>query len=237
MLGKTLAANLGKQPGDKLDVAAREEFEVVGVYESFSPLENGWLIMPLAELQRMMDRQGKVMVISVVARQPDEETILALRDEIAAMASNLEVLPARSFVGSMVEIRLARAMAWMTSALALFVGAISMLNTMLAAVHERTRELAVLRAVGWRKTSVLRLVLIEAVLLALGSAALGTLLGLGAVHLLSLFPTAGRLVVGDIGWDVIAQGFAVAVVLGVLGGLYPACRAARQVPTEGLRHD
>ena len=58
MLGRVLALNLGKKVGDTLEVAG-EPFQVVGVFESDSLFENGALIVPLAELQKMMGREGR----------------------------------------------------------------------------------------------------------------------------------------------------------------------------------
>jgi len=54
--------------------------------------------------------------------------------------------------------------------------------------------------------------------------------------LLRLTPT-GRLISGEIGWDVVAQGCVLAFFVGIAGGGYPAWRAAKLLPTEGLRHE
>ena len=83
----------------------------------------------------------------------------------------------------------------------------------------------------------MRLVLLESVLLALAGAVLGTALGWGLMQVLSRVPAAGRMLAGPVPLDVLFQGFALALGVGVLGGLYPAYRAAKLVPTEGLRHE
>ena len=67
-------------------------------------------------------------------------------------------------------------MAWTTAAVALILGSVGMLNTMLMSIFERTREIGILRAVGWRRRRVLALVLGEALVIAL----LGTVLGMRA---------------------------------------------------------
>jgi putative ABC transport system permease protein len=56
-------------------------------------------------------------------------------------------------------------------------------------------------------------------------------------QVLSRLPAAERLVSGEISPQVIFQGFVIATLLGLIGGLFPAFRAARLVPTEGLRHE
>ncbi len=67
MLGRILALNLGKKVGDTASIAG-EPFRVVGIYESDSLFETGGLVVPLAELQRMMGRKGVVTGFVVVAR-------------------------------------------------------------------------------------------------------------------------------------------------------------------------
>lgn len=237
MLGKVLAKNLQKKVHDTIEVFEDEPFEVVGIYESFTIFENGSMVMPLAELQRLMDRQDEVTAFLIVAEYSDAESLEDLQQRIADLAPNLEVLPARELVDSAIELRMARAVAWMTSTVALLVGTIGMINTMLTAVFERTRELAVLRAIGWRKWSVMKMILCESIVLALIGAVVGTLAAIGLTQLLGTLPISERLVAGGIAPEVVLQGFAVALFVGVAGGLYPAFRAARLVPTEGLHHE
>jgi putative ABC transport system permease protein len=236
LLGKMTAAALDKKVGDRFDVVPGESFDVVGVYDTFNLMENNSMIMPLATLQRLMDRQGKVTIFTVIAQRSDRETLLRLASAIRGLAPNLDVLPAREYVDSMIEVRLARAMAWITSVLALILGTIGMINTMLTAVFERTREIAVLRAVGWRKSSVVRLILLESGLMGLVGAVAGVLLAWSLTQVLSHMP-AGRLISGEIDPVVIVQGVVLAMAVGLVGGLYPAYRAARLLPTEGLRHE
>ena len=69
MLGRILAANLGKKPGDSVDVYS-QPFRVVGVFESFSVYENGAVFMLLNDLQRQMDRPGQVTGYIVQANPP-----------------------------------------------------------------------------------------------------------------------------------------------------------------------
>ncbi|MCS7305202.1 MAG: ABC transporter permease [Thermoguttaceae bacterium] len=237
VLGSALAASLGKKVGDRIELAPGHWFTILGVYESENLLENGTMIMPLSDLQQMMDLQGKVTAFNVVADLHTPEQLQHLKSQIEALAPYLRAQTLRENVASSVELQLAKATAWLTSAVALIVGGLGMINTMLTAVFERTRELALLRAVGWRRGRLMRLVLLEAVLLALAGAVVGTLLGWSLTQLLSRIPAAGRMVAGQIPPTVVLKGFALALGVGVLGGLYPAYRAAQLLPTEGLRHE
>ena len=70
-------------------------------------------------------------------------------------------------------------MSWITSAIAIIIGAVGMLNTMIMSVSERTREIGILRAIGWRKRRIVRMILVESVLLSLSGGLIGTIGGVG----------------------------------------------------------
>ncbi|HEV3168619.1 MAG TPA: ABC transporter permease [Isosphaeraceae bacterium] len=237
MLGRVLALNLNKTAGDRLDIAG-EPFQVVGIYESDSLFENGGLLVPLNVLQRMMGRQGQVTGFVVSAEgAPDRRAIEALKKRIESTLPKVAAVPARDFVEGDLQIRLANAMAWATSAVALVLGSVGMLNTMMMAVFERTREIGVLRALGWRRRRVLTLILGEALALGVAGAALGSALGYLGVMAIAATPTARGFITSDLPPSVIAVGFALGLTLSLLGGLYPALRGASLEPTEALRYE
>lgn len=237
LIGKALASALQKEAGDKLSVYEGEDFTVAGVFESVNVFENGAIIMALPDLQDLMFREGEVTTFTVIGKQHDREFLQELSDKIKALQPGLEVALTRDYAENAPELRAAKSIAWLTSSIALVVGAVGILNTMLMAVFERTREIAMMRAVGWRRSRVMRLVMSEALLLSLAGAVVGTLGAVALTNLLAQSPSAGRLVSGTISAEVMLQGFLVALVLGFLGGLYPAVRAARLTPVEGLRHE
>jgi putative ABC transport system permease protein len=135
------------------------------------------------------------------------------------------------------QIRLSRAMAWSTAAVALFLGSVGMLNTMLMSIFERTREIGILRAVGWRRRRVLTLVLGEALAIALLGTVLGVLLAIVGLRAITLAPTARGFINPDLPPQVLLIALAMGVGLSLLGGVYPAARAAALEPTEALRYE
>ncbi len=236
LLGRVLALNLGKKVGDDLDVAG-EPFRVIGVYESDSLFESGALIVPLATLQRMMGREGQVTGFVIKARSPDPVAITGLRKRIEAEFPGVAATPGRDHVQRDVQIRLARMMAWATTVLALLLGSIGMLNTMIMAVFERTQEIGVLRALGWRRSRVLRLILGESVCLGLLGGALGMVLAVVGLRALLLTPTARGFIDPNLPPAVLLFGLILGLLLSILGGVYPAIRAASLDPSEALRHE
>ena len=236
MLGRVLALNLGKKVGDKLDVAG-EPFRVIGIYEGESLFDSGALVVPLATLQRMMGRESQVTGFVIQARSPDPVAIADLRKRIEAEFPGVAATPARDYVQRDVQIRLSRVMAWATTALALLLGSVGMLNTMIMAVFERTQEIGVLRALGWRRSRVLRLILGESVCLGLIGAALGMVLAVVGLRALLLAPTARGFIDPNLPPAVLFLGLILGLLLSILGGVYPAVRASLLDPSEALRHE
>ena len=128
-------------------------------------------------------------------------------------------------------------MAWATSAIVLSLSLLGMLNTMLMSVVERTREIGVLRAVGWSRRRVMRMVLGESFIIGLISAAIGLTAAWALIQFLSRWPKTSLLVPPDLSVAAFAIGFIVVMVAGVAGTFYPAFRAASIPPTEALRHE
>lgn len=238
MLGQTLARNLGKRVGDQLEVYEGELFEIVGIYDRRNIFENGAMLMPLAQLQELLGQSGRVTAFNVRLRQPwTAEDVRRTVGAIEGLKLGLSASAAEDFVATDARIRVSTAMAWSVSLIALVLGGIGVLNTMIVSVFERTGEIGVLRAIGWRKTRIVRMILLESGLLALAGAGLGTLLALALTFALSRTPAASALVGGSVAPHVIAQGFVIALLIGLFGAIGPAVRAARLTPTVALRNE
>jgi putative ABC transport system permease protein len=128
-------------------------------------------------------------------------------------------------------------MASQVSLLAIFIGGVGMLNTMLMSVLERTREIGVLRALGWRRRQVLGMILQESLVLGAVGGVVGILLGLGLGKLVSLAEGMWGSIELVYTPQMLVQAIIVALIAGIAGGLYPAWRATRMRPIEALRYE
>jgi putative ABC transport system permease protein len=210
---------------------------VAGVFQSFSIVENNAIIVPIHQLQRIFGREGQVTGFIVDSSYSDADRIQGLCRQIRALSPLIDAQPTREFFDTAIEARIAQAMAWLTSTIALIVGATGVLNTMWMAVVERTREIALLRAIGWRKRTVVNLILAESLLIGLAGAVVGTLLAILFTQILSRVPSVEPFVSGDTRAVVVVQAFVIAVLISLIGGSCPAYRAAALTPTDGLRSE
>lgn len=236
MLGVQIAKMLGKEVGDTIEIDL-EEFEVVGLLDSANVIEKGQIIMPIKALQDIMGREGEVSGFSVIAKSGTTASGLEriLRDIEAIDPAKIDAQLATEAVENQPGVKMAIGMAWVTSAIAMVIGTLGMLNTMLMSLQERIGEIGLLRAVGWRKSRIARMILSESVLLSLLGGVFGVLAAFGLVELLKAWPSAQGFISGKISLEVVLQSLAVAVGVGIIGGLLPAYNATRLAPAEALR--
>jgi putative ABC transport system permease protein len=132
---------------------------------------------------------------------------------------------------------LAHATAWGTSSIALLIGILGIANTMAMSVFERTREIGVLRALGWNSRRVLLLIQLEAAALGTAGGLLGILFGWLALRLLAHLPQTASIVSTSFPPLILAEALAIAIAAGLLAGFLPAWRGARLSPVEALRYE
>ncbi|HEY1204732.1 MAG: ABC transporter permease [Bryobacteraceae bacterium] len=241
ILGEVLAGNLGKKAGDEMEIQGAS-FRVAGVFRGGSALETGAVMMPIRQLQKLADLNGKVTAFHVRLRpapagQTAEEHLRQARAAIEKAVPGLKAVPAGERAHNNQFVSFARSIAWGTSLIALLAGALGIANTMAMAVFERTREIGILRALGWRRWRVMALIQWEAAALGLIGGMAGLAGGWGALRLLAALPMTANIAVGSISPLHAGEALAIALLTGLAAGALPAWRAARLSPVEALRHD
>lgn len=236
MLGVHLANRVDIPAGDSV-MMFEEPYRVTRVFESRSTWENGSMIMPLQTLQELADRPGQVTYVNVVLDQSVNASQAKLVvTAIQQLDPKLHALTTEEFVSTDTRMQLASAMAWMTSMIALVIGAIGILNTMMTSVLERTQEIGILRAIGWSRWRVVKMILLESCTLALIASVVGCSLAAVLTWTLSQSSAAKGILDPAIDGQVILLGVLLALGIGLLGAIIPAWRAAQMLPTEAFRN-
>jgi putative ABC transport system permease protein len=234
MLGDMMADALNRSVGDTVEISGNR-YKVVGIYQG----EAGWQemggIASLRDVQVAMGRPHKVTMYLVKVRDPSQAQVVV--DKINSEFPDIHAALTGDFYEQMPDKRTVDALITGISLLTVIVGGVSVMNAMLMAVFERTREIGVLRALGWRRRLILGLILQEALWLGFLGAILGTIIALGLGFLITKAPMVGEALLPVWKWDVFARALVISLSLGVLGGIYPAYRATRLQPVEALRYE
>ena len=234
VLGRLAAEVLKKKVGDTVQIEA-EELPVVGIVDGQALVENGAIILSLPVLQAATGSEGKVNFIDVrLAPNTTKEEIVRLCQQVKEIFPVGRAMVASEVVGTSQGFRIARAMSWSTSVLAIIVGVLGVMNTMMMTVFERSQEICVLLAIGWKRSRIMRMILWESAMLGLLGGIIGVLLGSVGVKLLVTAPTMRGFLEPDLAPRLLATAVGISVVVGVVSGLYPAWRSSRLTPSHAL---
>ena len=258
-LGKEI--KIGKGPGGRFDRYGRkdqkritERFIVIGTMETRGrSLRFGWnlddmMFIPLTTAQERFTGNDRIVMLSVHANtveevpQAIEEVKVVLRkmhhgqDDFFSIWDMREGMAQLDKISKVIKIALGS-----IAGFSLLVGGIGIMNMMLVAVTERTREIGLRKAIGAKRLDILMQFLIEAVAMCSVGGALGVVLGLFAgegmamlaVNIVQIVPEWPSVVSTE--WILISVSFS--AIIGISFGLYPAIKASGLSPIDALRAD
>lgn len=234
LLGSEASRVLNVSSGDNITIKG-ESFKVAGVLDQTGSQDDSLVFASLKQAQRLLGKEGKITLVEVAA--------LCSGCPIGDMVTQIaEVLPDAkvSAIQQVVEGRLKtldqfKRFSYAMAAVVVFIGSLIVFVTMMGSVNERTTEIGVFRAIGFRKSHIMRIILLEAALVSLLAGFLGYAAGMGGAKIALPFMAESKTAL--IVWDsTVAFGsIGLALVLGLLASLYPALHASRMDPTEALR--
>ncbi|MBL8057863.1 MAG: ABC transporter permease, partial [Anaerolineales bacterium] len=233
-LGRFFARSLEKGVGAGLRLAGTT-YRVVGIYENGSTYEDAGALVLIKDAQRILGKPRKASLLAVQLHDPDQAEALAAR--LSKDFPELMLAPAAGFTQRLQDFATMNAVLGALVTVTVAVGGIVMTNAMLMSVFERTQEIGVLRALGWRRRRVVGLIVLESLALSVVSSGVGAAIGYGLNQLLLLLPEFGAFFMPAYSADTFIKVLLLAVGLGTLGGLYPAWRAAGLRPIEALRYE
>jgi putative ABC transport system permease protein len=218
--------------GDTLNIG-NKPFEIVGIYDTGSMLLDVVIVMDIGTARRLLEI-SKENVSTFYVEMDDPKQNDAISAVIEAKIPGVDARGMNEFMANFASIMgQLDTFLLMTVSLALLVGIVGIINTMLMSTTERFVEFGVLRTNGWSRGNVLGLVTTE-------SAVLGLIAGVIGCVLAWLGVTIGNRFIGEglqltLPPNLFLLGLGLSLVTGTLGGLYPAWRASRLVPMDAIR--
>ena len=237
ILGAEAARVLEITTAGKLAMNGRE-FTVSGVLEATGSQDDGLVFAPLTVAQSLLGKDGRISMAEVAALCsgcPIEEMVR----QISEVLPGANVMGIQQVVkGRMETLNHFQKFSYGVSALVLFVGSLMVLVTMMGSVRERTMEIGIFRAMGFRRAHVMRIIFYEAAIIAGVAGILGYTLGFTATRILiPLFTESHQGHGVAVPFDPIMAGiaFVLAISIGLAASIYPALMASRLDPNEALR--
>jgi putative ABC transport system permease protein len=243
ILGAEAASTEVRKPGDRFySPETGKEFTVCGVLERSGTSDDSLFFVPLATAQQMFKEPNRLTAVAIRLKDPSPPSVEAVSVRLQKVPG-AQVATLSEMMGTFLNlIGAARTLILAIAIVAIAISGLSIFNTMMAAVLERTRELGVLRAVGMSRVGAFALMTTEAVVLSLTGAFLGFVLALlcgGALeHFIRPFiPLAPEGGLPSLTAMAVGQGLVLLLIVGFVAGLYPAWQACRLRPAEALRLD
>jgi len=209
-------------------------FTVSTILAPTGAAEDAIIIGDLHALQQLLGKGGKISLVEIAAfcrDCPITELVLQIAERFPeAKVTALK----QAVMAKMQSIELFRSFSYGVAFLVVIIGALLVFVTMMGSVSERTREIGIFRAIGFRQTHIMQIILLEAIVVGLIGGIFGVLGGnTAAWAILPLVIPDGSLTA--VNWSLAAVAVLLSVSLSVLASLYPARRASRLDPSMALR--
>ncbi|MBO6124052.1 MAG: ABC transporter permease [Methanobrevibacter sp.] len=232
IMGEIYADDNNYSVGDTIEVN-REDFEIVGIYETGDSSMAGGVFTSISRVGELMDDEDSISNIYVKVEKGVDAQEVADRID-AKYGDNITTITSVMEMEQMADmLNMLQASTWAISLLAIVVGGLGIINTMLMSVFERTREIGVLKAVGWSNRKIITMIVGESLVITIVSAIIGAIVGVALCMVLG--PQIGFTPLFTP--KIFIQAFLIAIVVGIVGGIYPALKAVRLPPTEALRYE
>ena len=247
VLGSSVAREFNLNVGDEIEIKSKRvqrassvtyirNFTVVGIMEYTGSFFDNAVIVPLDRAQKFYNRGDTVSIILAVPEEnadtDDLSKRIGLNVEKVTTFSPAELR--KQIEQSLVIFSLITISA---AALAAIIGGLSVMNTMLMSVSERTKEFGLMKALGAETKDILFMTMGEAALMGILGGIFGIIGGSALVYYLNEYLASRGTILFSITPRLLLIAIVFATLLGVISGTYPAYRAAKMSPMEALRYE
>ena len=234
ILGAEAARILNLNVGDPFKIKDRH-FGVSGILKPTGSQDDQLIFARLATAQSLFNKNGRVSMAEVAALCQDCP-IDAMVKQISDALPGAKVMAIQQVVkGRMETLGHFKKFSYGISGVILLIGSLVVLVTMMGSVRERTDEIGIFRAIGFRKRHVMQIVFLEAAIVSGLAGILGYLLGWGVTQAAVRFFVEGHSGFVPFNLELASGAFILALLIGLVSSAYPAFIASRLDPNEALR--
>jgi putative ABC transport system permease protein len=247
VLGSSVAREFNLNAGDEIQIKSKRvqrassitharNFTVVGIMEYTGSFFDNGVMIPLNIAQKFYDRGDTVSFILAVPDQGVDAEDLSKRIEL-----NVEKI--KTFSPEQLRKQIEQSLVVFSlitisaAVLAALIGGLSVMNTMLMSVSERTKEFGLMKALGAETRDILFMTMGESAIMGVLGGICGILGGGALVYYLNDFLASRGTILFSVTPKLLVISIVFSTLLGVISGLYPAYRAAKMSPMEALRYE
>jgi len=232
--GAEAARVLSLEIGNRLEIN-NHNLVVSGILQPTGSQDDQLIFTGLATAQSIFGKQGQVSMAEVAALCKDCP-IDAMVKQISDVLPGAKVMAIQQVVKSRMEtLAQFKKFSYGISGVILLIGSLVVLVTMMGSVRERTDEIGIFRAIGFRKRHVMRIIFMEAAIVSGLAGIIGYFLGFGATKAaLAVFSESHSESV-PFSLELAGAAFIIALAVGLISSAYPALMASRLDPNEALR--
>lgn len=232
--GKKAAVILNLKSGDTLRIG-NHLMRVSGVLDETGSQDDDMLFMNLATAQSILGKAGKISMVEVAAlcnACPITEMVSQISEKLPdsdVMALQQVVSGRINTINQMKNVSLA------LSAVIMAVGTFVVFVTMMGNVRERKSEIGILRAIGYRRSHIILIILLEAAFISVTGGVLGFITGYSTAGIMAAAAAGGEHLMIHSGASGVFSAVFLAMVTGIMAGFYPALAASKLDPAEALK--
>jgi putative ABC transport system permease protein len=233
LIGSQTAITYDLAVGDTLDIMG-DDYTVTAVLKPTGSSEDGIIVGDLHAFQNILGKEGKVSMVEIQAFCRDCP-ITELTLQISEKFPEAKVTGLRqAMMSKMQTVEMFKTFSYGIAVLVIFIGSLLVFVTMMGSVNERTREIGIFRAIGFRRGHVMQIILLEAMVVGLIGGLLGYLGG-NAIAWVSLPLVVKSSSFAGLNYNLGGVSLLLAVALSLIASLYPAQKASKLDPSEALR--
>jgi putative ABC transport system permease protein len=234
LMGDAAAEALGKKLGDEIEVFG-EEFRIIAITKFSSIANRNIVLFLLPDLQDATYRPQQVTMIHVtLQRGLSEPQIERVKQDITGLGRVTVSMTSEVLSGDR-NFAVLKAVSQSVSSIAIVMGVMFVLNTLLMTIQERTREIGIVAAIGWSDSLIMASIVVEGMIMCALGCALGVVFGYLASFSFKAVPTIGQYINFQPSLSLILPTIVATFVLCLIGSLYPAWRAVRLKPAAALQ--